>query len=96
MERYLKGKAATAQQAGIKAHWTFGYGLPGAKIVAIAHSEQVSLIVMTTRGRGGLVRWRLGSVAEEVIHNGHLPVLLVPSAETEAQPSPKERKRQAL
>lgn len=90
MEHYLKGKVETAQQAGIKAQWAFGYGMAGAKIVATAHSEQVSLIVMTTRGRGGLVRWRLGSVAEEVIHDGHLPVLLVPSAETEGRPSPEE------
>lgn len=87
VERYLMRQAETAKQAGIKVHWNLGHGLPGAKIIAAAHTEQMSLIVMTTQGRGGLIRWRLGSVAEEVLHYGRLPVLLVPSQDIESQAS---------
>jgi nucleotide-binding universal stress UspA family protein len=89
VERYLTRQAEIVQHAGIKAHWAFGSGMPAAKIIDTAHSQQVSLIVMTTQGRGGLVRWRLGSVTEEVLHYGRLPVLLAPSYEAEAQQSPK-------
>jgi nucleotide-binding universal stress UspA family protein len=85
IERYLMRQAEVIQHAGVKAHWAFGYGMPGAKIIDTAHSHHVSLIVMTTQGRGGLVRWRLGSVTEEVLHYGSLPVLLAPSHETESQ-----------
>jgi nucleotide-binding universal stress UspA family protein len=96
IERYLMRQAEIIHRAGVKAHWAFGYGLPGAKIIETAHSRQVSLIVMTTQGRGGFVRWRLGSVTEEVLHTGRLPVLLVPSSQAEAQPSSEAQGQQPL
>ena len=86
VEHYLQRHAEAAQQTGVTVRWSIGFGLPGDKIIAEAHTHQVQLIVMTTQGRGGLVPWRLGKVAEEVIHHGRLPVLLVPpSAETEQE-----------
>ncbi len=94
IERYLMRQAETVQHAGVKAHWTFGYGMPGVKIIDAAHSQQVRLMVMTTQGRGGLVRWRLGSVSEEVLHDGRLPILLVPSAQAEPQLAPEAQEEQ--
>ena len=35
------------------------------------------MIVMATHGRGGVTRWFLGSVAEEVVRHAPVPVLLV-------------------
>ena len=35
------------------------------------------VIVMATHGRGGVTRWFLGSVAEEVVRRAPVPVLLV-------------------
>ena len=96
VERYLMRQAEIVQRAGVKARWSFGYGMPGAKIIETAHSHNVSLIVMTTQGRGGLVRWRLGSVAEEVLHDGGLPVLLAPSHEAEPQLSPEAQGQRTL
>jgi nucleotide-binding universal stress UspA family protein len=37
------------------------------------------LIAMTTRGRTGLARWAMGSIAERVLHATSLPLLVVPS-----------------
>jgi hypothetical protein len=51
--------------------------------------------VMTTQGRGGLVRWRLGGVSEEALHDGGLPVLLVPSAQAEPELAPEAQTRSA-
>ncbi|HEY7348447.1 MAG TPA: universal stress protein [Ktedonobacterales bacterium] len=96
IERYLMRQAERIKRAGVNAHWTFGYGMPGAKIIEAAHSRQVSLMVMTTQGRGGFVRWRLGSVTEEVLHNVRLPVLLVPSAQVEAQLPPEAQGQETL
>lgn len=93
MERYLSEQSDALQQAGIKVLWTFGAGLPEATILATASSHQASLIVMTTQGRGGLGRWRLGSVAEAVLHAGRLPVLLVPSHEPVAAGASREGAR---
>jgi nucleotide-binding universal stress UspA family protein len=37
------------------------------------------LVVMTSRGRGGLSRWLLGSVADRIVREAPAPVLLAPS-----------------
>ena len=37
------------------------------------------LVVMTSRGQGGIRRWILGSVAEKLIRECASPVLVVPS-----------------
>ncbi len=53
-------------------------GLPARELIETAGSSD--LIVMASHGRGGLARWFLGSVAEEVVRRSAAPVLLVRSA----------------
>ncbi|MBI5878834.1 MAG: universal stress protein [Chloroflexi bacterium] len=48
-------------------------------IIACASEQAVDLIVMTTHGRTGVVRWLLGSVADRVARQARAPVLLVRS-----------------
>lgn len=50
---------------------------PAAAIAGQAQDERVDLIVMSSHGRTGAVRWILGSVAEKVLHSTHIPLLLV-------------------
>ena len=52
-------------------------GLPAAQIVQAAEKEKVDLVVVGTRGRGGLERLMLGSVADKVIRSVACPVLTV-------------------
>ena len=52
-------------------------GRPAENIVNFAHTENISLVVLSTHGRGGLSRWNLSSVAQKVINMIYLPVLLV-------------------
>ncbi|HEV2128557.1 MAG TPA: universal stress protein [Thermomicrobiales bacterium] len=40
--------------------------------------QEDELVVMTSRGRGGLQRWVVGSVAEKLVREAKAPVLLVP------------------
>ncbi len=49
-------------------------GRPG--IVETAQEESADLIVLGRRGTGGLSRWIMGSVAEEVLHQAVCPVLV--------------------
>jgi nucleotide-binding universal stress UspA family protein len=49
-------------------------------ILKVATDNGCSLIVMSTHGRGGFGRWLYGSVAEPVMREASIPVLLVPAA----------------
>ena len=42
-----------------------------------AGSHAIDLVVMTTRGRGGISRWLTGSVADQVLRRTTVPVLLL-------------------
>lgn len=42
-----------------------------------ADANAVDLIVMTTRGRRALGRWLIGSVADQMLHRVHVPLLLL-------------------
>ena len=52
-------------------------GHPGPEIVQFAEEQEIDLIVMGTLGKRGLDHFLLGSVAENVIRNSKVPVLVV-------------------
>lgn len=52
-------------------------GPVSAEIVRIAEEEQFDTIWIGTRGRRGVSRMLLGSVADDVIHYAHCPVVVV-------------------
>jgi nucleotide-binding universal stress UspA family protein len=52
-------------------------GAPGQELVRAAKKEKVHMIVMGTHGHGILGRALLGSVAQNVLTQGDVPVLLV-------------------
>jgi universal stress protein A len=62
-------------------------GAPADEIVRFANDHQVDLIVMGTRGREGLARVILGSVAERVVRHSPCPVLTVHAAGPEVPAS---------
>jgi nucleotide-binding universal stress UspA family protein len=53
---------------------------PAAALLDYLRSRAVSTIVMATRGRGGVARALLGSVADRVMRASPVPVVLVPPA----------------
>lgn len=48
------------------------------EILAAARQDEAGLVVVGTRGRGGLAKFLLGSVAEEVLRNATMDVLAIP------------------
>lgn len=46
-------------------------------IIEYAKKEDVDLIILSTHGKSGIVKWTLGSVADKVIRHSIAPVLLV-------------------
>lgn len=58
-------------------------GRPNVVILQYAEMNQVDLIVICSRGRSGLSRWLIGSVADRVMRGATVPVLLVQAREIE-------------
>ena len=52
---------------------------PDVAILDAAADADTGLIVMSTHGRGGLDRWLHGSVADAVLRESPVPVLVIPS-----------------
>lgn len=52
-------------------------GDPAAEIVDFAESENITLIVMPSKGRTGISRFLMGSVSENVIRCAHCPVIVL-------------------
>lgn len=56
-------------------------GHPSNEILDFAENNDIDLIVMGTLGKTGLDRFLMGSVAEKVVRNSKVPVLVVRSEE---------------
>ncbi|MFH1142066.1 MAG: universal stress protein [Chloroflexota bacterium] len=75
---YLKVCSAKLSQQGVrKVSEHLAHGDPAAAIVSLADETPNSLIAMTTRGRTGLARTLLGSVADRVVRHSGEPVFIV-------------------
>ncbi len=74
-EGYLASVAARLQKAGLTYHPRVESGDPAQAILDVAGDTR--LVVMATRGRTGLTRWPLGTVADRVAHSGAVSVWLV-------------------
>jgi nucleotide-binding universal stress UspA family protein len=73
---YLERVAAPMRERGLTVTTTAPLGYPATAIHEYAHAHAVDLIAMATHGRGGVGRVILGSVAEEVVRDAGIPVLV--------------------
>lgn len=74
---YLATVAARLAAEGVTVTWAVLEGSP--YFVIADATEPGDLLVMTSHGRGGIARWVLGSVAEKLVRQAPVPVLLVPA-----------------
>jgi nucleotide-binding universal stress UspA family protein len=69
--------ADKAQAEGLDVDRNTIEGHPADEIIKYAEKNSMSVIVMGTLGKSGLDRFLLGSVAEKVVRNSKIPVLVV-------------------
>lgn len=74
------GAVATLTAAGLKAQASIRTGDPGREIVKAADAVSADLVVVGSRGRGGVRGFLLGSVSHRVSATAPCSVLVVPSA----------------
>jgi nucleotide-binding universal stress UspA family protein len=82
-ETYLMPFARELRANGVRVTTTVRHGEPVAEILAAVREVRADLIIMTTHGRTGFGRLLFGSVAEGVLRQAEVPVLLM--RQTEAQ-----------
>lgn len=72
---YLTGVSSRIGSPEAKLVVKIGY--PHEAILETAREIDASLIVASTHGRSGISRWMYGSVAGNLLHESHIPLLLI-------------------
>ena len=80
-KRYIQGQLRKVKAQGIKGSQNVVMGIPANSIMGFCRKQDIDLVVMTTHGRSGLRRALLGSVADQVIRESGVPVLVVRAKE---------------
>ena len=82
---YISKVAEELKKEGMVVKTRIVQGAPADSILDYTQKNQVDLIIMSTHGRSGVSRWAFGSVADRVIRNSPVPVLLSPPKEFRAR-----------
>jgi nucleotide-binding universal stress UspA family protein len=77
LERIERDLLARQQKVSVE----YRHGPAARELLAV--TQPGDLVIMSTHGLGGLARWFLGSVAEEVVRRATVPVWLVRVSDTE-------------
>jgi nucleotide-binding universal stress UspA family protein len=83
VEKYLEEVAASLRMEGLVALPKVIEGHPASGIVDEGKQEVGTLIAMSTHGRSGITRWRMGSITDKVLHAVTNPLLMVRAQEPE-------------
>ena len=76
-EKFMERAKVLSAQNGIVFSHKIIYGDPKSDIVNFVKQNKDDLIVMGSRGLGGVKEAFLGSVSNVIIHKSHVPVLVV-------------------
>ncbi|PWB52759.1 MAG: universal stress protein [Candidatus Methanoperedenaceae archaeon] len=73
----IKYVTERAEAEGMEVEGNLIEGHPADEIIRYSEKNSISIIVMGTLGKSGLDRFLLGSVAEKIVRNSKIPVLVV-------------------
>ena len=74
---YIKNMCSKLESEGVRATYLLREGPIAETIMEVAEIMQAGMIAMSTHGRTGILRLLLGSVAEQVVHQSRIPVVLI-------------------
>jgi nucleotide-binding universal stress UspA family protein len=76
---YLEDVAEGLQETGVAATAAAVIGdSPAGTLLDLGRADRGALLAVGTRGRGGVKRLMLGSVADKLVRGAEVPVLVVP------------------
>jgi nucleotide-binding universal stress UspA family protein len=77
-DEYLQKIEEEFKNSGVQVERNSMLGIDAAyEILELEKKGNLDMVVMATRGRSSIARWAFGSVAEKVLREGNLPILLV-------------------
>lgn len=76
-EKFMEQAKIKSAQNGIVFRQKIIYGEPKSDISDFAKQNKFDLVVVGSRGLGGLKEAFLGSVSNAIVHKSHVPVLVV-------------------
>jgi nucleotide-binding universal stress UspA family protein len=79
-ENHLRPVAERFQDCGLRPEMEVRFGNPSDEILKAAAEYGSDIIAMATRSRRGVARLMFGSVADQVLKESHVPVLLITAA----------------
>jgi nucleotide-binding universal stress UspA family protein len=88
-KEYLEKKVGDLTIQGVSARMEILEGSPAYEIGQYIKDHSVDLIVMTTHGRTGLLKFMYGSVASSLLQEITIPILLVRVCGDEKCPAPQ-------
>jgi nucleotide-binding universal stress UspA family protein len=81
MHKFLEAVARSLRDEGLTVRTIVSGSMPARTIVDTAQNEDVDMIMITSRGRGSLDYFMVGSVAQRIVENTSVPVFIVPIME---------------
>jgi nucleotide-binding universal stress UspA family protein len=94
MRKFLEAVARTLREDGINVRIIVTGSIPAQTIVQVSEEEDTDMIMLTSRGRGGMDLVMLGSVAQRVVQFTPDPIFMIPilvesgEGESEVQVAP--------
>lgn len=76
-EKFMEQAKVKSAQNGIVFHHKIIYGDPQSDVINFVKQNKFDLIVIGSRGLGGIKEAFLGSVSNAIVHKSHVPVLVV-------------------
>ena len=75
--KYLMTLSLADELAGIDVHTLILIGTPAPSILFAIQNNDIDLVVMSSHGETGLMRWVMGSVAQKIVRQSPVPVLVL-------------------
>jgi nucleotide-binding universal stress UspA family protein len=82
-EQYLRAVASRLEELDINVTCSVPEGDPAVTIARVANETEPGYVVMSTRGRAGLSRFALGSVADQLLRRAECPLIILRPREVE-------------
>jgi nucleotide-binding universal stress UspA family protein len=78
MEKFLKAVARSLREDGLEVETSTTGSLPVRTVVSAAEEQDVDMIMLTSRGRGGWDLLFMGSVSERIVEQSERAIFMVP------------------